>query len=444
MNIKPYKLLLLLGVVSISGCVSTGQTQPINSAPPITLASHSTFVPIKSSSDLVQAILQIPSVSQSLAVARVAQSQVAISQSEKQLKVQATGSTGINSESNDSTEGAIMLGVSAEKLLYDNGQTDRSIFISQLAANTATLEAQIFIDQTLQKVVDAYLERATAGNIADIIDHYINRFNKRETLVKRAVKAGVLSNLDYLELQALKNEILSEKAQAELRFKTSNSFLKTTFGNYFDNALLELESKYNALEVPTLSIDQAFSMKILGLRAHQLRTKINTQKMLDKPTAKWQTSISSPTSSSNGTTMFAGITLGVPLKDGGESVARVQALLTQLEAIGLETDMLKQKASLAEQGLNDFLVYQKNQKGLLLERQRISEERTGELELRIRSGRSDISLLAKQLLTTAKTEIALEQLDYEYLSQILSAVAVTGQTCQLINLCQSISLGIPQ
>jgi hypothetical protein len=106
--------------------------------------------------------------------------------------------------------------------------------------------------------------------------------------------------------------------------------------------------------------------------------------------------------------------------------------------------MLKQKASLAEQGLSDFLVYQKNQKGLLLERQHIFEERTGELELRIRAGRSDISLLAKQLLSSAKTEIALAQLDYEYLSQILSAVAVTGQTCELINLCQAIFLGIPQ
>jgi hypothetical protein len=416
----------------------------MHAAPADALASHSTFVPIKSSSALVQAILQIPSVSQSLAVARVAQSQVAISQSEKAFKVQATGSTGINSESNDSTEGAIILGVTAEKLLYDNGQTDRSILVSQLAANTATLEAQIFIDQTLQKVVDAYLARATASNITNIIGHYINRFNKREALVKRAVKAGVLSNLDYLELHSLKNEILSEKAQAELHFKTSNSFLKTTFGEYFDNALLELESKYNALKVPTLSIDQAFSMKILGLRAHQLRTKINIQKTLEKPTVKWQTSISSPKSNNNGTTVFAGITLGMPLKDGGESVAREQALLTQLEAIGLETDMLKQKASLAEQGLNDFLVYQKKQKGLLLERQRISEERTGELELRIRTGRSDISLLAKQLLTTAKSEVALEQLDYEHLSQILSAVAVTGQTCQLINLCQSITLGISQ
>jgi outer membrane protein TolC len=428
----------------MSGCVSTGQTLPLNSAPPITLASHSTFVPIKSSSDLVQAILQIPSVSQSLAVARVAQSQVAISQSEKAFKVQATGSTGINSESNDSTEGAIILGVTAEKLLYDNGQTDRSIFVTQLAANTATLEAQIFIDQTLQKVVDAYLARATSSNIADIIGHYIDRFNMREALVTMAVKAGVLSNLDYLELQALKNEILSEKAQAELRFKTSNSFLKATFGGYFDNALLELESKYKALKVPTLSINQAFSMKILGLRARQLRTKINIQKMQENPTVKWQTSISSPKSSSNGTTVFAGITLGVPLKDGGESVARVEALLTQLEAIGLETDTLEQRANLAEQGLNDFLVYQKKQKGLLLERQRISEERTDELELRIRTGRSDISLLAKQLLTTAKIEIALEQLNYEHLSQILSAVAVTGQTCQLINLCQAISLGIPQ
>ena len=105
---RPYTMLLLLTMVAISGCVSNSQTLPIYAAPADALASHPTFVPIKSASALVQAILQIPSVSQSLAVARVAQSQVAISQSEKAFKVQATGSTGINSESNDSTDGAII------------------------------------------------------------------------------------------------------------------------------------------------------------------------------------------------------------------------------------------------------------------------------------------------------------------------------------------------
>ena len=38
--------------------------------------------------------------------------------------------------------------------------------------------------------------------------------------------------------------------------------------------------------------------------------------------------------------------------------------------------------------------------------------------------------------------IALEQLNYERSSEILAAVAVTGQTCQLLGVCDAIIAGI--
>ena len=164
--------------------------------------------------------------------------------------------------------------------------------------------------------------------------------------------------------------------------------------------------------------------------------------MLKKPVIKWQASISSPKSSSADSTIFAGLTIGMPLRDGGASVARTQALQIELDAITLETDMFQQKARLAEQSWNDFLVYQQQQNVLLLERKNISVKRTRELELRIKTGRSDITLLAKEFLTTANTEIALSQLEYEYVSQLLATTTVTGQTCELIDLCQALSKGI--
>ena len=454
-NIKPYKLLLLPGLMAMSGCVSNGQTLsvPTNSAvsifpttPAIILTPKPNPLPLsltdKNSSVLAQAILHIPSIAQSLAVAQISQSQVYVSQSEKALKVQATGSTGINSESSNSARGAMIVGVTGEKLLYDNGQADKAIFLSQLAAQTATLDAQIFIDQTLQKIIDAYVSRATASHIVETIDYYLNMFNKRENLVKRAVQAGVLSNLDYLELQALKNDVVSEKVQAELRFKSSDRLLRISFADYYDIAMGELDDAYTVMEAPTFSTDQTFPQQILKLKTDQLRTQIDIQQVLKKPVIKWQASISSPKSSSADSTIFAGLTIGMPLRDGGASVARTQALQIELDAITLETDMFQQKARLAEQSWNDFLVYQQQQNVLLLERKNISVKRTRELELRIKTGRSDITLLAKEFLTTANTEIALSQLEYEYVSQLLATTTVTGQTCELIDLCQALSKGI--
>ena len=67
---------------------------------------------------------------------------------------------------------------------------------------------------------------------------------KREKLVQTAVKAGVLSNSDYLELQSLKNEVLSEQAQSVFQSNSSSSYLKTSLSHNYTQALAELEENF--------------------------------------------------------------------------------------------------------------------------------------------------------------------------------------------------------
>ncbi len=53
------------------------------------------------------------------------------------MTVSANGSSGIENETNDGSEGVLIVGVTAQKVLNDNGQTDRLIYISELLAETA-------------------------------------------------------------------------------------------------------------------------------------------------------------------------------------------------------------------------------------------------------------------------------------------------------------------
>ena len=447
MNNKIYKLVLLLYIFVFSGCISSSEKIAIdiaatNARSDKILTSTSVLPVTKSSSHIAQAIFAMPSVSRSIVAAQAAQSRVSIAEVAKKLTVNASSSTGLNSETNDGSQGAFLLTVSAQKLLEDNGQADKSILLSELIAEAAILEAQIDVDQTLQKILDAYTSQNTASKVDGIIDHYVGMFNEREDLVKKAVEVGVLSNSDYLELQSLKNETLSEQAQALLRFKSSKSFLKTSFKTHFDAAVVELASKYSLLELPPLLFEKAYTKEILDIKSVQIKTEIEIEETLKKPVVNWQTSVSSPKSRGAGSTLFTGVTIGMPLKDGGKAVAKIEALLKELDVIILEIDTLKQKTLLANERLTDFLDYYQKQNSLLLERKKISEERIVELELKIRAGRSDISVLAKQFLTNARTEIALEQLNYERSSEILAAVAVTGQTCQLLDICDTIISGI--
>ena len=156
----------------------------------------------------------------------------------------ASGSSGIEADTDDGSEGVLIVGVTAQKLLNDNGKTDRSIYLSELLAEIAKLESQIAFDQALQKILDAYIAQRTALEVDSIITYYVGLFNEREDLVQTAVDAGVLSNSDYLELQSLKNEILSEQAQSVFQSNTSASFLRTSLGSNYDAAVAELVNRY--------------------------------------------------------------------------------------------------------------------------------------------------------------------------------------------------------
>jgi len=188
--------------------------------------------------------------------------------------------------------------------------------------------------------------------------------------------------------------------------------------------------------------EKAYTKDILDLKYAQIKTEIEIEEILKKYVVNWQTSVSSPRSRGAGSTLFAGVTIGMPLNDGGKAASKTTALLKELDVIVLEIDALKQKTILANERLSNFLDYYQKQNFLLLERKKISEERIVELELKIKAGRSDISVLAKQFLTSARTEIALEQLNYERSSEALAAVAVTGQTCELLDICDAIIAGV--
>ena len=130
-----------------------------------------------------------------------AKAQVRIVTTEKSSKVDLSGSTGLTGENNHSTKGAAAATVKAYKLLYDNGQTDRSILLSELAAQSASRDAEIILDETLQKVVQAYGTRSAARDTVKIIDYYLGLYNAREDLVKSAVQAGILPCLAIMHLQ---------------------------------------------------------------------------------------------------------------------------------------------------------------------------------------------------------------------------------------------------
>jgi outer membrane protein TolC len=433
---------IFLACVALVGCIGNNNPTVEPFQPSSVLTYDKPMALEANSSALVQAIVSKPSVSQALTSAAVAKERVAITLSQKELTVSGSGSSGFKADTDDGSEGVLIVGVTAQKLLNDNGKTDRAIYLSELLAETSKLESQIAFDQALQQILDAYIARSTALEVDRIITYYVTLFNEREDLVQTAVDAGVLSNSDYLELQSLKNEILSEQAQAVFQSNSSASFLRTSLGSNYDAALAELVKRYAPTSGSKLSTENSNQITLLGLKKSQIQTEIEIQKLSKTLTTDWQSTVSSPKSRGAGSTLFAGITVNFPIKDGGRSAATITALQKELEVNALEVSTYEQEVTLAQQGLDNFFAYYENQKVLLNERKRIAEDRSAELELKLKSGRADVSALAKEFLALARTEIAIERLNFDRKTKTLSALGVTGQTCELVRLCDAIGTGI--
>ena len=127
----------------------------------------------------------------------------------------------------------------------------------------------------------------------------------------------------------------------------------------------------------------------------------------------------------------------------GAAAAQIEALSTELEVTEFDRQALIQEVALAEKNWTEFLKYYLLQNELLKERVAISEQSLEELELRLKAGRADVSKLAREILSKAQSEIALVQLKARYLREKVNAEAVTGQTCSLFSLCDTIKNSLP-
>jgi len=291
---------IFLVCVALVGCIGNNNPTVEPFQPSSVLTYDKPIALEANSSALVQAIVSNPAVSRALTSAAVAKERVPITRSQKKMTMSASGSSGFEADTDDGSEGVLIVGVTAQKLLNDNGKTDRAIYLSELLAETAKLESQIAFDQALQQILDAYIARSTALEVDRIITYYVALFNEREDLVQTAVDAGVLSNSDYLELQSLKNEILSEQAQSVFQSNTSASFLRTSLGSNYDAAVAELVNRYTATSGSQLSTENSNQISLLGLKKSQIQTEIELQKLSNTLTTNWQSTVSSPKSAWGG------------------------------------------------------------------------------------------------------------------------------------------------
>jgi hypothetical protein len=132
----------------LSGCQSSNNEPAAKALSPVKM-NVSAFKNIKTNSPLANTLLTSPEVSSAIIRARVARSNVAVAYTAKATKVDLTGSSGLAAEKYTKPTGLSQGTLSAYRLLFDGNQTNRTIAIAALAADTAALQAELTSDQTL-------------------------------------------------------------------------------------------------------------------------------------------------------------------------------------------------------------------------------------------------------------------------------------------------------
>ena len=437
--LRPFKQLSIFFCIffSISGCENNVSDTKVRTPSPNAYNSKKAIE--KTNSSLLLAITEMPSVTQSFSAVRIAQAKIPIIETAKNLKVNATSSGGIYSETNEKDREILALGLTANKLLFDNGQTDKSILVGELDTNAAVLKAQIAIDQALHDILSSYALMQSSRETEQIIIQFLTRFEERERLVEKAIKIGAVSKSDFLELKSLKNDILALRAKAGLEASNAGDLLNKSLKVHFDSALKELAFDFQFFARPRNQNIDNVQIELLSLKISQLEAEIEIQRLSKKPSANWSASLNNSQTGGTDTTLFAGISIGMPLVDGGVADAKENSLSEQIAALKLEIEGLTEKYELSRNKLDNFLKYYKLQKEILTRKIELSTERIIDLELRTKAGKADLGALAKEILANGQAEIALIQLEYEYFSQVLNHASLTNQTCATIQFCKQIN-----
>ena len=158
-----------------------------------------------------------------------------------------------------------------------------------------------------------------------------------------------------------------------------------------------------------------------------------------KPISKLSASITSPQEKDKDKTLFAGVTVEFPIKDGGKSAIEIEILEQQKAVLKSEIQETENKIEIIEENWNSFKVFYNDEKKLIEDRITISKKRLKELDILQRQGRVNAGIYVKEVLKLANTEVDLINLDAEYFSNLLSRMEAASSVCIVLNICNDLN-----
>ena len=350
-------------------------------------------------------------------------------------KFNASGSAGVLDEYETEARELAFGTIRADRLIDDNSRLSDSVKLAKIKTEIQISTLDLELNKSLGEILKAYNQLILARETSKILIHYLEKYEAQEVLLDKAVSIGAISNSENLELKGLVVEARTKLANSELISKKSDNILKSKLNKLYKRSINELGSKIEQPYQWNLTSPRNTNLLIIDLKMKTIDMQIALEKKRLRPTNKLSVSATSPQSKSRNLTLFAGLTVDFPIKDGGKSETQVKLLEKQKLILDLEKKDLKRNILLMEDQWISFDKVQKKQRKLLEDRLKISKQRLKELEVLQRQGRVNFTSYVKEILVVANTEIDIINVNASYFEEILKRTEMTSSTCKLLKLC---------
>ena len=389
----------------------------------------------KVTSSVIKALLNDPKTQRSVQSIYLARLETDSVETDGKTKFNASGSAGVLDEYETEAREMAFGTIRADRLIDDNSRVSDSVKLANIKTEIQISTLDLELNKSLGEILKAYNQLILARETSKILIHYLEKYEAQEILLDKAVSIGAISNSENLELKGLVVEARTKLANSELISKKSDNILKSKLNKLYKRSIKELGSKIEQPYQWNLTSPRNTNLLIIDLKMKTIDMQIALEKKRLRPTNKLSVSATSPQSKSRNLTLFAGLTVDFPIKDGGKSETQVKLLEKQKLILDLEKKDLKRNILLMEDQWISFDKVQKKQRKLLEDRLKISKQRLKELEVLQRQGRVNFTSYVKEILVVANTEIDIINVNASYFEEILKRTEMTSSTCKLLKLC---------
>jgi outer membrane protein TolC len=377
-----------------------------------------------------QALLNLPSISASIKrieASRSATSSIALADS---LTVSATSNGGVAPNDKDQIEGYVDATVIAEKPLYDGNRIPLRAALSALETKTLLLDLEQQLNTIALDIARQRSSMSLSQDIVDAIDVTLNEYASNSEMLETLVTAGVVQKLEFLDLQQRVQGIEALRHTYYTKILEAESVLTTKYATI---SSVDTLSVAKLLNVET-NKDQSLQAKRFELTQQSLQINKNL-KQADK---SWGTSFATSLtlkSTSNDPEVFSGLRFTLPIADGGQVDAALESLDSQIVAARADLDAhtieLNSAHNTWEQQKSAFL----KAKELNKAQRELVEERQIDLDRQLNAGRAKLDQVIANKLTLLDLEIKNIELTQLVYGQGLEVLAIYGNGCQAMSMC---------